>query len=169
MLQILPKIIVDVSFAQFQNSTVCPPPIKTATKALDKGWCPPQELDEGPQSRPYLLLALIKQICYPYASFKITLNLTVKIFQLHEHLLADPGEARGCSTNTYVTHWFINWLSNPLVKISLRCRQAQTVKNGAFSHKKNYIEILNLEGHLNRCIGSKVTVIFLNKWILPTG
>ena len=30
-------------------------------------------------------------------------------------------------------------------------------------------EILNLEGHLNRCIGSKVTAILLNGWILPTG
>ena len=35
---------------------------------------------------------------------KTALNLTVKIFQLHEHLLADPGEARGCSTKTSVTH-----------------------------------------------------------------
>ena len=47
------------------------------------------------------------------------------------------------------------------------------VKNGASSHKTNYIdilsEILNLEGHLNQCIGSKVTAISLNGWILPTG
>ena len=28
---------------------------------------------------------------------------------------------------------------------------------------------LNLEGHQNRCIGTKVTAILLNKWILPTG
>ena len=39
--------------------------------------------------------------------------------------------------------------------------------------KQNYIDIfsdiLNLEGHLNRCIGSKVTAILLNGWILPTG
>ena len=49
----------------------------------------------------------------------------------------------------------------------------QKVKNGASSHKINYIdiflEILNLEGHQNRCIGSKVTAILLNGWILPTG
>ena len=47
------------------------------------------------------------------------------------------------------------------------------VENGASSHKTNYIdicpEILNLEGHQNRCIGSKVTAILLNGWILPTG
>ena len=29
--------------------------------------------------------------------------------------------------------------------------------------------MLNLEGHLNRCIGSKVTAILLNGYILPTG
>ena len=87
--------------------------------------------------------------------------------------LADPGEARGCSTNTPAADWLINWLSNPLVKISLRRRHAQTVKNGASSHKTNcidiYSEILNLEEHLYRCIGSKVTAILLNGWILPTG
>ena len=46
-------------------------------------------------------------------------------------------------------------------------------KNGASSHKTNYFdvfsEILYHEGHLNRCIGSKVTAILLNGWILPTG
>ena len=29
--------------------------------------------------------------------------------------------------------------------------------------------ILNLEGHLNRCIGLKVMAILLNGWIFPTG
>ena len=29
-------------------------------------------------------------------------------------------------------------------------------------------EILNLEGHLNRSIGSKVTVFLMNGWTLPT-
>ena len=59
-------------------------------------------------------------------------------------------------------HWFINWLTDPLVEIYLRCRHAQMVTNCASSHKTNYIDIffiLNLEGHLNRCIGSKVTAI----------
>ena len=44
------------------------------------------------------------------------------------------------------------------------------VQNGASSHKTNYIEIfseiLNLEGHQNLCIGSKVTAILMNGWIL---
>ena len=47
------------------------------------------------------------------------------------------------------------------------------VKNGASSHKTDYIEffldILHLEGHQNRCIGSKVMEILLNGWIWPTG
>ena len=62
---------------------------------------------------------------------------------------------------------------HPLVKISLRRRHAQTIKNGSSIHKTNYIgtfsAIPNLEGHLNRCIGSKVTAIQLNGWIFPTG
>ena len=32
-----------------------------------------------------------------------------------------------------------------------------------------FSEILNIEGHLNCCIGSKVTAILLNWWILSTG
>ena len=32
-----------------------------------------------------------------------------------------------------------------------------------------FAENLNLEGHQSRCIGSKVTAILLNGWILPTG
>ena len=44
---------------------------------------------------------------------------------------------------------------------------AQTVGNGASSHKIDYIaiflEILNPEGHQNRIIGSRVTAILLKK------
>ena len=47
------------------------------------------------------------------------------------------------------------------------------VQNGASSQKTNYIdiysEILILEGHQNCRIRSKVTVILLDGWILPTG
>ena len=32
-----------------------------------------------------------------------------------------------------------------------------------------FFEILNYEGPLNHCIGSKVTAILLNEWILPSG
>ena len=75
-------------------------------------------------------------------------------------LFSRPRQARGCSTNTFIINSLTDSLTDPLVKISLRRRQAQTVKNGVSSHKINYIdifsEILNLEGHLYGCIGSKL-------------
>ena len=59
------------------------------------------------------------------------------------------------------------------MKLPLRRRHAQIVKNCASSHETNYIffffEIQNLVGHSNCCIGSKVTMILLNGWILSTG
>ena len=59
------------------------------------------------------------------------------------------------------------------MKISLRRRHAQTGKNGASSHQTNYIEIfseiVNLEGHQNHCVASKVTAVLLNELILRTG
>ena len=69
--------------------------------------------------------------------------------------LADPAKPGAALqtppslTDSVIQSWF--------VKISLRCRHAQTVKNGASSHKANYIDIfsdiLNPEGHQNRYIG----------------
>ena len=82
--------------------------------------------------------------------------------------LADPG-----LLYKHLRHSLTEKLIHPLVEIYLRRSHAQAVQNGASSHKTNYIdvflEILNLEGHLNCCIGSKVTGILLNGWILPTG
>ena len=43
------------------------------------------------------------------------------------------------------------------------------VENGVYSHKIDYIEILNLEGHLNHITGSRVTAILLNGWIFSIG
>ena len=40
-------------------------------------------------------------------------------------------------------------------------------ETGASSHKTNYIDIFS--EILNCCIGSRVTAILLNGWILPTG
>ena len=50
----------------------------------------------------------------------------------------------------------------------------QSGPNVTFSNKMTYIDILfleipNPEWHQNCCIGSKVTAIFLNGWILLTG
>ena len=59
------------------------------------------------------------------------------------------------------------------MKISLRHRHAQMIGDGAFSHKidrfKKMLEILNITGHQNRIIDSKVTAILLNGWVLPFG
>ena len=47
------------------------------------------------------------------------------------------------------------------------------VEDGGFSHKIDNVsinkEILNLKGHLNRFIGSKVTAILVNGRIKPSG
>ena len=47
------------------------------------------------------------------------------------------------------------------------------IEDGAFTHKINYIahflRILNLKGHHNCIIGSRVTKVLLNGWILPIG
>ena len=47
------------------------------------------------------------------------------------------------------------------------------VKYGAFSNKVDCVpifeEILNLEGYLNRFIGSKLAAILVNGGILPSG
>ena len=57
------------------------------------------------------------------------------------------------------------------MKISLQCRRALTVTDGAFIHKIDYVtifkEILNPKGHPNRITGSKVTVILLNGGFFP--
>ena len=86
---------------------------------------------------------------------------------------ADPGKARGCSTNTYVIISLIDSLTHPLVKIPLRHRHALMVEDGAFCHKTDYVPYLNpnlnLKGHLNCFIGSKVTAILVNGKILPRG
>ena len=56
--------------------------------------------------------------------------------------------------------------------MSLWRRHTKTVKNVASSHKTNNIDIfsdiLNTEGHQNRCIVSKVTIL-LNGLILAAG
>ena len=87
-------------------------------------------------------------------------------------IISRPRRSQGLLCK-HLRHSLIHWLSHPLVNIYLRRRHAQTIKNGAFSDKINYIDsfsaILNPEGHQNNCIGFKVTEILLNGWILPTG
>ena len=91
-------------------------------------------------------------------------------------IISRSGQSQGLLYNNLchsLIHSVIQSFSHPFVKISLRRRHAQTVKNGAPCHKTNYIdifpEIISLEGQFNSCVGSKVKVIWLNGWILPTG
>ena len=53
------------------------------------------------------------------------------------------------------------------MKISLRRRHALTVEDGALCQKIDYVKIFGEIINLNK--GSRVTTIFLNKWILPIG
>ena len=52
--------------------------------------------------------------------------------------LADPGEARGCSTHSFVINQFTYWW---FVKIYLRRSHSPIVGNGACSHKIDYSTI----------------------------
>ena len=122
----------------------------------------------------YCLLSKWKMLCWIF-SFQVRIKGRWRHVALFDQLfcssssmshifLADPGEARGCSTNTSVIQWLF-------VKISLRRCHAPMVEDGAFSHKIDYVticyEILNPEGHPNWTTGSIVTAILLNRLILP--
>ena len=48
------------------------------------------------------------------------------------------------------------------MKTPLHRRHAQMIKDCASSHKIDYVMILNLKGHPNRFISSKLTAILLN-------
>ena len=67
--------------------------------------------------------------------------------------------------------FFAVWSGIKTLLLSYKNQQSDNFSD--CSHKTNYIdilpEILNLEGHSNHCIGSKVTTILLNGWILPIG
>ena len=52
----------------------------------------------------------------------------IYFINIHKYLLADPGEARGCSTNSFVINWLIHSLSDPLVPTALQRCHAQTVE-----------------------------------------
>ena len=70
--------------------------------------------------------------------------------------LADPSEARGCSTNSLVINRFI-----------------QSVRDSTSSYKIDYVvmikNFLNPNGHQNPFSGSKVTAILLKGWTWPIG
>ena len=69
--------------------------------------------------------------------------------------LADPGNARGCSTNSLVIHSFILSLIQSVSQLfpptALRRRHAQTVKDRSSCYEIDYVRViknfLNPEGH----------------------
>ena len=89
------------------------------------------------------------------------------------YYLTDPGEAMGCSTNSFVVHWFIQSVSQPFPPTALQRRHAQMVRDSSSSYKIDYVIViknfLNPEGHQNLINGSKVTAILLKRWILHIG
>ena len=79
-------------------------------------------------------------------------------------LLADPGEARGCSINSHV----INWLNDSVSLFLPQLYGPATPKRLEITLPViNYF--LNPEGHQNPIDGSKVTAILLKGCILPIG
>ena len=91
----------------------------------------------------------------------------------HWHYLAGLVQARACSANIVVIHSFIHSVSDLFLTLFLRHCQAQTIWDGVSNHKIDYVAsvkgILNLKGYRNPIIGSKITAILLNVWILPSG
>ena len=87
--------------------------------------------------------------------------------------LADPDEARGCSTNSLVINSFTQWVCQPFPATALRRRHAQMVRDISSSYKTDYVIViknfLNPKGHQNPINGSKVTAILLHGQILPIG
>ena len=66
---------------------------------------------------------------------------------LTNDMISRPGQSQGLLYK-HLCDWLIHSLSDPLVKIHLQSRHAQTVKNGASSQNTNYIEVFSeiLEG-----------------------
>ena len=57
-------------------------------------------------------------------------------------LLADPGEARDCSTNSLVIHSLIQWVLKPFLPTFLRRRHAKTVRGSSSSYKTDYVIVI---------------------------
>ena len=86
--------------------------------------------------------------------------------------LADPGQARGCSTNSLVINLLINSfsqsVSQPFPPTALRRRHAKRVRGSSSSYKIDYFIViknfLNPEGHQNTISGSTITAILAYCW-----
>ena len=56
--------------------------------------------------------------------------------------LADPGEAMGCSTNSLVIHWLIQWVSQLFPPEAVLRRHVQTVRDSSSSYKTDYVIVI---------------------------
>ena len=87
------------------------------------------------------------------------------ICHISHAFLVDLGKAK--------PDWLINSFSDDLWKYLYGAATPKRLKMVLQVMKQTiytfFSEMLNLEGHQNRCIGSKVTAILMNGWILPTG
>ena len=93
----------------------------------------------------------------------VTCHMTIFFFDF----LADPGKARGCSTNSLAINSF-----SKSVSLSPHSFTAppQTIRDSISSHKIDYVIVIkNPEGHQNLISDSKVTAILLKGWIVPFG
>ena len=68
--------------------------------------------------------------------------------------------------------WYLFWCNGiDIGPTALWRRHAKTVRDSSSSHKIVYVllinNFINIKGHQNPIIGSKVTVILLKGWILP--
>ena len=79
-----------------------------------------------------------------------------RCFENHKQTRANPGDALQTPS---LINWLIHWSFS---YISLLCRHALMVEDGAFSRKIDKV-------HLSQFFGSKVTVILVNGGILPRG
>ena len=90
-----------------------------------------------------------------------------------KNLLADPGDARGCSTNPVVVDSFIRLVTLFDPPTTLWRRHTQTVRESSSRFKIDYVaqvkDILNPEVYQNHIISSKIMAIFLDRWILIIG
>ena len=70
-----------------------------------------------------------------------SLIVTNIVYILREYL-ADPGKARGCSTNTSVSYLLNYSLIHPLVPTALQRRHAQTVRDMSYGYKIDYVIVI---------------------------
>ena len=87
-------------------------------------------------------------------------------------LFSRAGRSQGL-LHRHFRHQFFKWLTGwSFVKISLQSRYALINRDGAFSHKIDYVrkffKILNLEGHPN-CTTGIFKEILLNWWNFSIG